>query len=220
MPDSSLIGRLHGLRQFYNTGQTRPYRFRKQQLQKLKSAILLHEKDLHDALYADLKKSPEESWVTETGFLISEINSALKNLQQWMQPEKARTNLLNLPSSSYILREPMGVVLILGPWNYPLQLLFTPLVGAIAAGNCVVVKPSEFAPSTGAIIKKVIDEIFSPEYIFCVEGEGSEVVPSMMNNFRFDHVFYTGSTNVGRIIYKMAAEQLVPVTLELGGKSP
>ena len=220
MPDSSLIGRLHGLRKFYNTGQTRPYRFRKQQLQKLKSAILLHEKDLHDALYADLKKSPEESWVTETGFLISEINSAVKNLQQWMQPEKAKTNLLNLPSSSFILREPMGVVLILGPWNYPLQLLFTPLVGAIAAGNCIVVKPSEFAPATGAIMKKIVEEIFSPEYIFCVEGEGSEVVPLMMNNFRFDHVFYTGSINVGKIIYKMAAEQLVPVTLELGGKSP
>jgi aldehyde dehydrogenase (NAD+) len=220
MPDSSLIGRLHSLRHFYESGQTRPYRFRKQQLQKLKSVILLHETDLHDALYSDLKKSPEESWVTETGFLISEINSALKNLLQWMQPEKAKTNLLNLPSSSFILREPMGVVLILGPWNYPLQLLFTPLVGAIAAGNCVVVKPSEFAPATGVIMKKIISETFSPEYIFCVEGDGSQVVPLMMNNFRFDHVFYTGSTNVGKIIYKMAAEQLVPVTLELGGKSP
>ncbi|HEV8506898.1 MAG TPA: aldehyde dehydrogenase [Chitinophagaceae bacterium] len=220
MPDSSLIGRLHSLRQFYNTGHTRPYRFRKEQLQNLKSAILLHEKELHDALYADLKKSPEESWVTETGFLISEINSALKNLQQWMQPEKAKTNLVNFPSSSFIMREPMGVVLIMGPWNYPLQLLFTPLVGAIAAGNCVVVKPSEFAPATSAIMKKIIGETFSPEYISCVEGEGSQVVPLMMNNFRFDHVFYTGSINVGKIIYKMAAEQLVPVTLELGGKSP
>jgi aldehyde dehydrogenase (NAD+) len=220
MPDSSLIGRLEGLRQFYKSGRTRPYRFRKDQLHKLKSAILLHEKNLHDALYADLKKSPEESWVTETGFLISEINSALKNLQQWMQPENAKTNLLNLPSSSFILREPMGVVLILGPWNYPLQLLFTPLVGAIAAGNCVVVKPSEFAPATGVIMKKIIDETFSPEYIVCVEGDGSQIVPLMMNNFRFDHLFYTGSTTVGKIIYKMAAEQLVPVTLELGGKSP
>jgi aldehyde dehydrogenase (NAD+) len=220
MPDSSLIDRLNSMRQFYSDGQTRPYRFRKQQLQKLRSAILVHEKELHDALYADLKKSPEESWVTETGFLISEINSALKNLKQWMQPEKAKTNLVNLPSLSYIMREPMGVVLIMGPWNYPLQLLFTPLVGAIAAGNCVVVKPSEFAPATGAVMKKIIGEIFFPGYIFCVEGDGAQVVPLMMNNFRFDHVFYTGSTNVGKIIYKMAAEQLVPVTLELGGKSP
>jgi len=220
MPESSLVAGLHSLRQFYNSGQTRPYRFRKQQLQKLKSAILLYESELHDALYADLKKSPEESWVTETGFLISEINSALRNLQQWMQPEKAKTNLVNLPSSSYIMREPMGVVLIMGPWNYPLQLLFTPLVGAIAAGNCVVAKPSEFAPATAAIMRKIISETFSPDYIFCVEGEGAHVVPLMMNGFRFDHVFYTGSIAVGKIIYKMAAEQLVPVTLELGGKSP
>jgi aldehyde dehydrogenase (NAD+) len=208
------------MRQFFNSGQTRPYLFRKQQLRKLKSGILMHEKDLHDALHTDLKKSPEESWVTETGFLISEINSALKNLRRWMQPERVRTNLVNIPSSSYVMREPMGVVLILGPWNYPLQLLFTPLVGAIAAGNCVVVKPSEFAPATGAIMKTIISETFSPEYILCVEGEGAQVTPLMMNNFRFDHVFYTGSTVVGRVIYKMAAEQLVPVTLELGGKSP
>ena len=220
MPDSSLIAGLDSLRRFYNTGQTRPYRFRRQQLQKLKSAIQVHEKELHEALYSDLKKSPEESWVTETGFLISEINSALKNLQQWMQPEKAKTNLVNLPSSSFVMREPMGVVLIMGPWNYPLQLLLTPVVGAIAAGNCVVIKPSEFAPATQAIMRKIIDETFAPEYIFYVEGEGAQVVPFMMNNFRFDHVFYTGSTAVGKIIYKMAAEQLVPVTLELGGKSP
>lgn len=220
MPGSSLVERLHNSRQFYKSGQTKPYHFRKQQLQKLRSAILLHEKDLHDALYADLKKSPEESWVTETGFLVSEINSALKNLRQWMQPEKTKTNLVNLPSSSYIMREPLGVVLIMGPWNYPLQLLFTPLVGAIAAGNCVVVKPSEFAPATSAVMKKIINENFQSEYILCVEGDGADVVPAMMNNFRFDHVFYTGSTAVGKIIYKMAAEQLVPVTLELGGKSP
>jgi|SRR5689334_11111706 len=220
MPDSSLIEGLHRMRQFYSSGKTKPYRFRKQQLQKLKTAILLHEKELHNALYNDLKKSPEESWVTETGFLISEINSALKHLQRWMNPEKTKTNLVNLPSSSYVLREPLGVVLIIGPWNYPLQLLFTPLVGAIAAGNCVVVKPSEFAPATEAIMKKIIVETFAPGYIFCVEGEGAQIVPLMMNNFRFDHVFYTGSTAVGKIIYKMAAEQLVPVTLELGGKSP
>jgi len=208
------------MRQFFNSGQTRPYLFRKQQLQKLRTAILMHEKELHDALHTDLKKSPEESWVTETGFLISEINAALENLRRWMQPEKAKTNLVNIPSSSYVMREPMGVVLILGPWNYPLQLLFTPLVGAIAAGNCVVVKPSEFAPATGAIMETIITETFSPEYILSVEGDGAQVVPLMMNHFRFDHVFYTGSTAVGKIIYKMAAEQLVPVTLELGGKSP
>ncbi len=220
MSTDSLIEQLQAMRNYYNSSITRPYAFRRQQLQKLKSAILQHEKDLHDALYSDLKKSPEESWVTETGFLISEINSALKNLRQWMQPEKVKTNLVNLPSSSFVMREPLGVVLIIGPWNYPLQLLFTPLVGAVAAGNCVVVKASEFAPATATVMKKIIDDNFSKEYILYVEGDGARVVPAMMNNFRFDHIFYTGSTTVGKIIYKMAAEQLVPVTLELGGKSP
>ena len=118
MPDSSLIGRLQSMRQFYNSGQTRPYRFRKQQLQKLRSTILSHEKDLHDALHNDLKKNAEESWITETGFLVSEINFALKNLSQWMQPERVKTNLVNFPSSSYIMREPLGVVLIIGPWRF------------------------------------------------------------------------------------------------------
>jgi len=220
MSTDSLIEQLQFMRDYYNGGITRPYAFRRQQLQKLKTTILQNERDLHDALHIDLKKSPEESWVTETGFLISEINSALRNLRGWMQPEKVKTNLVNFPSSSYVVREPLGVVLIIGPWNYPLQLLFTPLVGAMAAGNCVALKASEFAPATSAIMKKIIDENFSKQYISYVEGDGAQIVPLMMNNFRFDHVFYTGSTTVGKIIYKMAAEQLVPVTLELGGKSP
>jgi aldehyde dehydrogenase (NAD+) len=220
MSTDSLIDQLQSIQDYYKSGITRPYAFRKQQLLKLKSAILQNEQNLHDALYADLKKSPEESWVTETGFLTSEINSALKNLRRWMQPEKVKTNLVNFPSSSHVMREPLGVVLIIGPWNYPLQLLFTPLVGAVAAGNCMVLKASEFAPATAAVMKKIIDENFPKEYILWVEGNGAEIVPQMMNNFHFDHVFYTGSTAVGKIIYKMAAEQLVPVTLELGGKSP
>src|SRR6476620_4740075 len=220
MTDSSLIGRLHSVRQFYNSGQTKPYHFRKQQLQKLRSAILSHEKDLHDALHNDVKKNAEESWITETGFLVSEINFAIKNLSQWMQQEREKTNLVNFPSSSYVIREPLGVVLIIGPWNFPLQLLFNPLIGAMAAGNCVVLKPSEFAPATSAIMKRIIHENFPAEYIFFIEGDGADVVPAMMNHFRFDHVFYTGGTVVGKIVYKMAAEQLVPVTLELGGKSP
>jgi aldehyde dehydrogenase (NAD+) len=220
MSPDSLINQLQSIQDYYKSGITRPYAFRKQQLLKLKSAILQNEQNLQDALYADLKKSPEESWVTETGFLTSEINSALKNLRRWMQPEKVKTNLVNFPSSSHVMREPLGVVLIIGPWNYPLQLLFTPLVGAVAAGNCMVLKASEFAPATAAAMKKIIDENFPKEYILWVEGNGAEIVPQMMNNFRFDHVFYTGSTAVGKIIYKMAAEQLVPVTLELGGKSP
>src|SRR5437762_10932447 len=164
MSSSSLIHKLQMMRQFYNSRKTRSYNLHKQQMQKLKSAVISIEKELHEALYADLKKSPEESWVTETGFLISEINSALKHLRGWMQPEKAKTNLLNLPSSSYVIKEPLGVVLIIGPWNYPLQLLFTPLVGAIGAGNCTVLKASEFAPATSAVMKKIIEENFPAEY--------------------------------------------------------
>ena len=215
-----LLSSLQHLRDYFNSGITKNYSFRKEQLKKLKASILKHEQDLYDSLYADLKKSPEETWVTETGFVISELNATLKNLHLWMQPENVETNLVNLPSSSKVLKEPLGVVLIIGPWNYPFQLLINPLVGAIAAGNCVVLKPSEFASATDAVMKKIIEDVFPPEYILYVQGDGAAVVAEMMNNFAFDHVFYTGGTVVGKIIYKMAAEKLVPVTLELGGKSP
>lgn len=208
------------MRNYFNSGSTRSYEFRKTQLKKLRAALLKYEAALHTALYTDLKKSPEECWVTETGFLLSEINATLKNLKRWMADDLVPTNLLNLPSKSFVMKEPLGVVLIIGPWNYPLQLLLTPLVGAIAAGNCCVLKASEFAPATAAVIKQLAEETFAPEYILFTEGDGAAVIPAMMNSFRFDHVFYTGSTAVGKIIYKMAAEQLVPVTLELGGKSP
>ena len=214
------ISSLEKMRRHFNSGATRLYAFRKEQLKKLKAAILNHEQDLYDALYTDLKKSPEEVWATETGMVLAELNTAIKNMRDWMEPEAVTTNLLNLPSSSKILKEPLGVVLIIGPWNYPFQLLINPLIGAIAAGNCVVLKPSEFAPATDAVMKKIVDEVFSNEYILYVQGDGAAVIPEMMNNFSFDHVFYTGSTAVGKIIYKMAAERLVPVTLELGGKSP
>ena len=214
---------LAGLQQqqhFFSTGQTASYDFRRQQLLRLKDALLQYEEEIYAALHTDLKKNKEECWVTELGFTIAEINYALKKLQQWMRPKRVSTNLLNFPSSSQILYEPLGVVLIIGPWNYPLQLLLAPLVGAIAAGNCAMLKPSEFAPATSALLQKMMAAAFDKNYISLVTGEGSEVIPQMMNNFRFDHVFYTGSTEVGKIIYQMAAKQLSPVTLELGGKSP
>jgi aldehyde dehydrogenase (NAD+) len=217
MPDINLLS---AMRNYFNSGATKSYTFRIEQLRKLKQSILAHEQDLYDALYSDLKKSKEEVWVTETGLVIAELNQAVQHVAQWMKPTTVKTNLLNLPSSSHILKEPLGVVLIIGPWNYPFQLLINPLIGAIAAGNCVVLKPSEFAPLTAAIIKKIIDEAFPENYILYLEGDGATVIPEMMNNFSFDHVFYTGSSAVGKIIYKMAAERLVPVTLELGGKSP
>jgi aldehyde dehydrogenase (NAD+) len=216
----SLDQSLNAMRRYYDSGATRSYAFRKEQLKKLKTALLENQDAFHEALYKDLKKSPEESWVTETGFLLSEINTTLSNLKDWMSADHVSTNLVNLPSKSYVLKEPLGVVLIIGPWNYPLQLLFTPMVGAIAAGNCVVLKASEFAPATAAVMHRIIAKIFPKEYILSVDGEGATVVPALMEHFRFDHIFYTGSTQVGRIIYQAAAKQLIPVTLELGGKSP
>ena len=214
------LNELTALRVFFDSGVTGSFDFRKQQLQKLKAVLQRYEERIYQALYDDLKKSPEECWVTENGFVYSEINNTLKHLADWMQAKKVSTNLLNLPSKSFIMSEPLGVVLIISPWNYPLQLLLTPLVGAIAAGNCVVLKSSEFAPATSAIMKQMIDETFGKNYILFTDGDGATVIPGMMNNFIFDHVFYTGSTAVGKIIYQMAANNLVPVTLELGGKSP
>ncbi len=215
-----LQDKLQQQRNYFETGATKPIDFRKQQLLALKNSVLKYEEEIYTALYTDLKKSKEEVWATEIGFLLSELNTAINNVRQWMKPESVSTNLINLPSSSYVMHEPLGVVLIIGPWNYPFQLLLTPLVGAIAAGNCAVIKASEFAPATAAIMQKIVEEIFEPQFVLFVQGDGATVIPAMMNSFVFDHVFYTGSTTVGKIIYKMAAENLVPVTLELGGKSP
>lgn len=217
---TGIVEQLTAMRHYFETGITKPYAFRKQQLLALKQSVINHEEEIYAALYTDLKKSKEECWVTENGFFLAELNGTLRNLKAWMEPEAVSTNLLNMPSSSRVFREPLGLVLAIGPWNYPFQLLFTPLLGAIAAGNCAVLKPSEFAPATAIVMQKIIESVFPKEYILYIPGDGATVIPAMMNHFRFDHVFYTGSTTVGKIIYKMAAEQLVPVTLELGGKSP
>lgn len=207
-------------RSYFDQGATLDYTFRKRQLMTLKAAIVAHEQEIFDALYADLKTSAEESYATETGIVLAEINHTLKHLRKWMKPKVVKTNLLNFPASSRIYRDPLGVVLIIGSWNYPFQLIINPLVGAIAGGNCAVLKPSEAAPSTSAIVAKLIATTFDSGYITVYEGEGSRVVPDLMNAFRFDHIFYTGNAHVGRTIYQAAAEQLIPVTLELGGKSP
>ncbi|MDP4245164.1 MAG: aldehyde dehydrogenase [Bacteroidota bacterium] len=217
-PDFSIP--LASLRKNFQSGLTRSYEWRRRQLQALKQALAEHEEEIHAALYADLKKSPEEAYATETGLLLAEINVALKKLRKWMRPRSVGTNLVNLPSSSRIYRDPLGVVLIIAPWNYPFQLSFIPLIGAIAGGNCAVLKPSEMAPATSAVILKIIGRIFPSDYILALEGEGSAIVPALIRSFRFDHIFFTGSIPVGRAIYQLAAADLVPVTLELGGKSP
>ncbi len=204
---------------FYQSQATRSYAFRKEQLKKLKKGLLAHEKEVYAALYADLKKSQEEAYITELGMVIAEIDHLLSNLQEWMRPEKVSTNLVNIPSKSILYRDPLGVVLIIAPWNYPLQLSLLPIAGAIAGGNCIVLKPSELAPATAAVLEKILSA-FPETYIRVVQGEGAAVVNGLMSNFRFHHIFYTGSTAVGRIVYEKAAQQLIPVTLELGGKNP
>jgi aldehyde dehydrogenase (NAD+) len=211
---------LEALRQYFQSGATQSFDFRLLQLKRLKQAVLDNEHALYKALYADLKKTDEDAWATEIGFFLSELNYTIKHLKAWMEPNSVPTNLVNLPSTSYTIQEPLGVVCIIAPWNYPFQLLFTPLIGAIAGGNCVVLKPSEFASATAAVMGKMIADLFPENYIMYLEGDGAVVLPPLLTENRFDHIFYTGSTMVGKIIYKLAAEHLVPVTLELGGKSP
>lgn len=211
---------LDAMRSYFNSKATMGYAFRKQQLQKLKQALLTHETEIYEALYTDLKKSREEAYLTELGLVLADINLMLKNLKGWMKPETVRTNLVSQPSASILHRDPLGVILVIAPWNYPLQLSMMVIAGAIATGNCAVLKPSEFAPATAALMNKILSANFSKEYIQVIEGDGGAVVNSMMDTFRFDHLFYTGSIAVGKLVYKKAAEQLIPVTLELGGKSP
>ncbi len=214
------VNTLQSIQAFYDAGNTRSYAFRIEQLKKLRNAVIEHEEEIYTALKKDLNKSKEECWITENGILLSEINGAIRKLKKWMRPRRVRTNILNFPSSSFIYPEPRGVTLIIGPWNYPFQLLMIPLVGSMAAGNCTVLKPSEMAVHTATLIQKIIVTHFSENYIRVYEGDGATVIPALMNSFTFDYVFFTGSTAVGKKIYAMAAEKLVPVTLELGGKSP
>lgn len=214
------LSALYEVRKYYETGSTKPFIFRIQQLKKLHRLIEENEALLMKALHNDLRKNAAEAWATEIGFTLHELSLTMKHLKKWMRPKKLKTNLLNFPSKSFIQPEPLGVVLIISPWNYPFQLLFTPLIGAIAAGNCIVLKPSELAPATSEVMRNMIVNHFETEYILWVEGEGATVIPPMIENFQFNHIFYTGSTPVGKTIYQLAAQQLTPVTLELGGKSP
>lgn len=211
----TMIERQHD---FYFSGATRPIEFRKGMLERLKQAIQEHEEEIANALYRDLHKNPFESYVTEIGFVLTSIGYALKHLKKWMEPESAKTPLFLQPGKSCVIREPYGSVLVIGPFNYPFQLVMEPIVGAIAAGNCVVAKPSEAAPHTAAVVKKILEQHFPPEYIRVVEGAKEET--SALIHAPFDSIFFTGSVAVGKIVMKAASERLTPVTLELGGKSP
>ncbi|HCO74144.1 MAG TPA: aldehyde dehydrogenase, partial [Clostridium sp.] len=203
---------------FFESKKSRNIDFRINQLRSLKSAIKKYEYKIYEALYKDLGKCEFESYTTEVGFVLSSISHTIKNLKKWAKKEKVKTPLYLFPAKSFVISEPYGTVLIIGPYNYPFQLLIEPLVGALAAGNCVVLKPSENVPNLSRVITEMITETFPKEYIRSVEG-GIETNTSLING-TFDYIFFTGSAQVGKIIMEAAARNLVPVTLELGGKSP
>jgi aldehyde dehydrogenase (NAD+) len=205
-------------RQFFASGKSRGIDFRISQLKKLKAAIKEMESELLSALKQDLNKSEFEGYTSEIGFVYEEINHTLKHLRTWAQPRPVATPLLHQPAASRIYPQPKGVVLVIGPWNYPMQLVLAPLVGAISAGNCVVLKPSELTAASSTAIARLVERTFSPEFCAVVGGGVSEAQSLLAE--RFDHIFFTGSIPVGRIVMRAAAEHLTPVTLELGGKSP
>ncbi|WP_038268027.1 aldehyde dehydrogenase [Zhouia amylolytica] len=203
---------------FFNAQKTKDVSYRKEMLVALRNEIEINEEAICDAIYDDFKKPQFESMATETQLVLAELNLMIKRIRQWASPTRVSTNLLNFPSSDRIYKEPFGKVLIIAPWNYPFQLAIAPLIGAVAAGNTAVIKPSELTPNTSAIIAKIIKAVFPVEYVSVVEG-GVEVSQKLLS-FKWDYIFFTGSTAVGKIVYKSAAEHLTPVTLELGGKNP
>ncbi len=205
-------------RAFFQSGATLPQEFRRAQLNTLLDTLAAHETDLLDALHADLHKSPHEAYASELGFVLGEIRHALGHLSEWMKPARRRAPLLVWPARGSIRPEPMGVALIIGPWNYPLQLLLSPLVGAIAAGNCAILKPSEFAPHTAARLGHILGTAFPEAFIAVVQGE--QATAEALLQHRFDTIFFTGSSPTGRAVMTAAARHLTPVTLELGGKCP
>lgn len=209
---------LRSQREFFNTQKTKNVKFRKMYLEKLRDLIILNENSLYEAIDKDFGKSQFETYVTEISFVLKDINYYLKNLNSLSKPKKVTTNLANQIATSKIHYEPLGCTLIIGAWNYPYQLSLSPLIASIAAGNCCILKPSEIAENTMKVMAKIINENFPQEYIYVFEGGIDETTEIL--KLKFDKIFFTGSTKVGKIVYKAAAEHLTPVTLELGGKSP
>jgi aldehyde dehydrogenase (NAD+) len=212
---SDLIKRQHD---FFAGGSTRDVSFRLQQLDKLRSVLKSQERAILQALEADLRKPPVEAYTSELGIVLADIAFARRRVQRWAKPRRVKNPPIHKYTKSYIYPEPYGVALIIAPWNYPVQLLLSPLVGAIAAGDTAVLKPSEISPNTSRVLTRIIADTFDPVYIACVEG-GPETAQALLNE-RFDYIFYTGSTTVGRLVMEAAAKGPTPVTLELGGKSP
>lgn len=205
-------------RDYYYTGETKDIKYRLQKLNALKEAIIKNEDEIVKALNEDLGKSKHEAITTEIGFTLNEIKTVMKGLPKWSKIKRKKTNLINFFGKSYTVREPYGVTLIIGPWNYPFQLVMAPLIGAIAGGNCTVIKPSELSPNTSKIIEKIISDTFDNKYISVVQGGVPETEALLEEHF--DKIFFTGSTKVGSIVMSKASKHLTPVVLELGGKSP
>lgn len=207
-------------RAFFEAGNTMDFAFRRRQLRLLYKAVTSHEERLMEALEADMGKPRVEAFAGEIGFVKKEIRHALRHLRSWMRPRRMPTSMAHWPARSWVQSRPRGVVLILAPWNYPFNLLLTPLIGAMAAGNCAVLKPSEHAPATTGVVRDMLGECFGREYVAVLEMPGYEVTGRLLQPCSFDHVFYTGGVVAGKSVYKTCAEKLTPVTLELGGKSP
>ncbi|WP_284140330.1 aldehyde dehydrogenase [Virgibacillus sp. LDC-1] len=205
-------------RQFFFTNQTKDYSFRINQLDNLKQMLKTYERDIYNALKADLNKSEHESLTTEMGLLYSEIDFAKKNLKKWMAPDKVERPITHQGTTNWIYKDPYGVTLIISPWNYPIQLAIAPAIGAIAAGNTVILKPSELTPATSTLLAQMVSHFFEASFFTVVEGD--KETSQMLLKQRFDYIFFTGSTAIGKVVMEEASKHLTPVTLELGGKSP
>lgn len=211
----ALIKKQHS---YFTSQATKPVSYRKQLLKNLKQEILTNENAICNALHQDFKKSVFEAYLTEISIVLSELKLAINNLNSWTKPKRVKPSLLNFPSSDYIYSEPYGSVLIIAPWNYPFQLAVSPLIGAIAAGNTVILKPSELTPNTSQLLKNIINKVFKEEHVTVIQG-GRDVATCLLQK-KWDYIFFTGSVSVGKIVAKAAAKHLTPVTLELGGKTP
>ena len=192
--------------------------YRKEILKRLLNAIIVHEDEIISALKADFHKPEFETVVTETSYVISDLKHTIKNLSRWAKPKRVFPFVVNIPSSDYIYKEPYGKVLVISPWNYPFQLALCPVIAAVAAGNQVVLKPSELTPNTAEIIQKIIAKVFAINQVEVIQGDA--LVATQLLSQRWDYIFFTGSVAVGKIVAKAAAQHLTPVTLELGGKNP
>ena len=216
--DNTLKSIINNQIDYFNSRKTLNINFRIQLLKSLKKEIELNEKEIENALFKDLGKSEGESYLTELHFIYSELNIAIKNIDKWVKRKSVRSSLLNFPSSDYIIAQPYGITLHISPWNYPFQLSIAPLIGAIAAGNTVILKPSEYSINTSLVLEKIIDNVFPEDLVKVIQG-GPEEATELLN-YRWDYIFFTGSLNVGKIVAEKAAKFLTPTTLELGGKNP